>query len=168
VLEPACGSANDYRYLDAYGIAPLINYIGLDLCAKNVENARALFPGIRFELGNVFELRVPDKTYDLCFVQDLFEHLSLAGLERAVCEICRVTRLGICTGFFNMDEIPAHAVQPVEDYHWNTLSMAQMRDAFAAQGFTAQVLHIGTFLRQNLGCPQTHNPNAYIFLLSPR
>ncbi len=45
VLEPACGSANDYRFLDAYGLARLVDYTGFDLCAKNIENARALFPG---------------------------------------------------------------------------------------------------------------------------
>jgi len=29
------------------------------------------------------------------------------------------------------------------------------------------VVHIGTFLRQQIGCEQTHNPNAYTFLLHP-
>jgi hypothetical protein len=42
VLEPACGSANDYRYLEAYGIARLVDYTGFDLCEKNIANARAL------------------------------------------------------------------------------------------------------------------------------
>jgi len=41
VLEPACGSANDYRFLHAYGLARLVSYTGFDLCAKNIENACA-------------------------------------------------------------------------------------------------------------------------------
>ena len=45
VLEPACGSANDYRFLHAYCLARLVDYTGFDLCAKNIENACALFPG---------------------------------------------------------------------------------------------------------------------------
>ncbi len=178
LLEPACGSANDYRFLEAYGVARRVDYTGLDLCAKNVENARALFPGVRFEVGNVFDIAAPDKGFDLCFVHDLFEHLSEKGIEQAVHEICRVTRQGICVGFFNMDEIRDHVVRPVDEYHWNTLSMARMNERLAAGGFAAQVLHIGTFLRKQIGCEQTHNPNAYTcnslarshggFLSSPR
>jgi SAM-dependent methyltransferase len=165
VLEPACGSANDYRFLDAYGLAPLVTYAGFDLCAKNIENARELFPGVRFELGNVFELGAPDKAFDLCFIHDLFEHLSPGGLEAAVKEVCRVTRLGLCIGFFNMDEIREHLVRSVDEYHWNLLSMGRMKELFARHGFDAQVLHIGTFLRQQVGCEHTHNPNAYTFIL---
>ena len=167
VLEPACGSANDYRCLHAHGLAPLVRYTGFDLCAKNIENARTLFPEVSFAIGNVFEIEAPDKAFDLCFVHDLFEHLSLEGLQTAVKEVCRVTRQGICVGFFNMDEIGDHEVRPVDDYHWNRLSMRRMRELFAEHRFAAHVVHIGTFLRQQLGCDQTHNPNAYTFLLHP-
>jgi SAM-dependent methyltransferase len=166
-LEPACGSANDYRFLERYGISNLLDYSGLDLCPANIENARALFPNIRFGVGNVFEIPVPDKTFDLCFTHDLFEHLSLRAMEVAIGEICRVTRRGICIGFFNMDEIPEHREQPVEEYHWNRLSMARVKESFAKHGFAAQVRHVGTFLRQRIGCDFTHNPNAYTFILVP-
>jgi SAM-dependent methyltransferase len=167
VLEPACGSANDYRFLHAYGLARLVDYTGFDLCARNIENACALFPGVSFKVGNVFEIAAPDKAFDFCFVHDLFEHLSPKGLQAAVKEVCRVTRQGLCIGFFNMDEIRDHQVRPVEEYHWNLLSLARMRELFAGWGFAAQVVHIGTFLRQQIGCKQTHNPNAYTFLLRP-
>jgi SAM-dependent methyltransferase len=167
VLEPACGSANDYRFLHAYGLARLVDYTGFDLCARNIENARALFPGASFAVGNVFEIAAPDKAFDLCFVHDLFEHLSLEGLEAAVKEVCRVTRQGLCVGFFNMDEIRNHQVKPVDDYHWNLLSMGRMRDLFAECGFAARVVHVGTFLRQQVECEHTHNPNAYTFFLHP-
>ena len=166
VLEPACGSANDYRFLEAYGIARLLDYHGVDLCPANIENARALFPGVSFEVGNVFDISAPDKSFEVCFVHDLFEHLSPGGIEAAVRETCRVTRRGLCVGFFNMDEIPAHQVRPVREYHWNLLSMARMRELFAGGGFAAQAVHIGAFLRGQTGCDQTHNPNAYTFLLS--
>lgn len=165
VLEPACGSANDYRFLNAYGLCPSLDYQGFDLCPKNVENARRLFPGVSFEVGNVFEIAASDKTFDFCIVHDLFEHLSIEGLQTAVQEICRVTRSGICAGFFQMDEIRDHIVRPVDDYHCNLLSMARTKELFAACGFSAQVIHIGTFVRNQLGCEETHNPNAYTFLL---
>ena len=166
VVEPACGSANDYRFLHRCGMAKFLDYTGFDLCIRNVENARDLFPGVRFETGNVFEIAAPDKSFDLCIVHDLFEHLSLEGLHAAVGEVCRVTRERLCVSFFQMDEIPNHIVRPIEDYHWNLLSMARTRELFARHGFMAQVLHIGTFLREYAGGGQTHNPNAYTFLLS--
>jgi SAM-dependent methyltransferase len=166
VLEPACGSANDYRFIEACGLARLIDYTGFDLCDKNVQNARALFPGARFQTGNVFEIAASDKSVDCLFVHDLFEHLSLEGLEAAVREVCRVTRRGLCLGFFNLDEIPEHVVRSVEEYHWNTLSVDRLRELFVQQGFRVQVVHIGSFLRWATGCERTHNPNAYTFLLS--
>jgi SAM-dependent methyltransferase len=167
VLEPACGSANDFRFLHAYGIADFLDYTGFDLCRKNVENARALFPAARFDEGNVFEIASQNKAFDLLFVHDLFEHLSPEGIQVAVAEVCRVTRWGLGVGFFNLDEIPEHVIRPIEEYHWNTLSMAQMKQLFAQHGFSGQVLHIGTLLRQRLGCEYTHNPNAYTLLLQP-
>ena len=79
-----------------------------------------------------------------------------------------MTRSGLCVGFFQMDEIPEHVVRPVDDYHCNLLSMARMKALFAAQGFGTQVVHVATFLRQRFGCDQTHNPDAYTFLLRRR
>lgn len=165
VLEPACGSANDYRFMAANGLARFLDYTGFDLCEKNVENARALFPGVRFELGNVFEIAAPDQGYDCCVIHDLFEHLSPEGLDCAIREVGRVTRLGLCVGFFNMDEIPEHVIQPVNEYHWNTLSLERVEAQFAACGFRAQVINIGSYLRWRAGCPETHNPNAYTLVL---
>jgi SAM-dependent methyltransferase len=165
VLEAACGSANDYRRLDSCGIAPLIDYSGFDLCEKNIANARALFPKARFQTGNVFSIDAVEKSFDLLFLHDLLEHLSVQGIEVAVREVCRVTRQAMCVGFFQMHEFPEHRVRPFEDYHWNTLSMERMRNLFRQQGFEAQVIHVSTFLRQQWGCDYTHNPNAYTFIL---
>jgi SAM-dependent methyltransferase len=167
LLEVACGSANDFRFLHGYGIAGLVDYTGLDLCSKNVENARALFPQVRFDVGNVFDINAPDKAFGLCMVHDLFEHLSIPGLVQAIKEVCRVTREGICIGFFQMDEISDHVVRPVDDYHWNLLSMQRTRHLFEQEGFGAQVIHVDSFLSEHAPGSQTHNPNAYTFFLGP-
>lgn len=165
VVEPACGSANDYRYWEAYGLARLLDYTGFDLCEKNVANARALFPRARFAVGNVFAVAETDRAFDCAVVHDLFEHLSPQGLAAAIREVCRVTRRSLCVGFFDMDEIEEHVVRPVDEYHSNTLSMVRTRELFARYGFTGQVLHIGSFLKWHLGAHTTHNPRAYLFVL---
>jgi SAM-dependent methyltransferase len=168
LLEPACGSANDYRFFDLYGIAPMLDYTGFDLCPANVENARALFPQAHFEAGNVFEIAATDKSFDLCVVHDLFEHLSLIGLEQAVQEVCRVTRRALCVGFFQMDEIAGHIVRPRDEYYWNLLSMDQTKRLFARYGFVAQAIHIDSFLSRQTGAPPAHNPQAFTFVLQAR
>ena len=165
VLEPACGSANDYRFIDAFGFGRLLRYSGFDLCEKNVANAKELFPGVEFQMGNVFEINAPDKSYDLCIVHDLFEHLSPQGLEASIAELCRVTRRAMCVGFFNMAEEPEHRIQPVDDYHWNRLSMERTKELFLRHAKNVQVLHIGTYLDAGLPGAETHNENAYTFVV---
>ncbi len=161
VLELACGSANDYRFFERFGLARLIDYTGMDLCEKNIANARAMFPAARFESGNALEIAAPDAACDCCIAQDLFEHLSLDALERALDEVCRVTRRSVCLGFFNLHEGAEHIEQPLDRYHWNRLSVARLREGLHRRGFQVQIVHVETFLKWRLGCPQTHNPNAY-------
>jgi SAM-dependent methyltransferase len=165
VFEPACGSANDYRFLNSFGIARFLDYTGVDLCPRNIENAQRLFPHVHFECGNVFEINAADDAFEVAFVHDLFEHLSIEGLETAIKELCRVTRRAICANFFQMDEIPDHVVRPTDEYHWNLLSMDQTKKIFATHGFASQVIQIKSLLRQEFGCDYTHNPNAYTFIL---
>jgi hypothetical protein len=166
VIEPACGSANDYRFLKSFGIARFLDYTGFDLCGKNVENARVMFPDADFVAGNVLGIDANDKCFDYCVVHDLLEHLSVPAMEQAINEMCRVTRHGICAGFFQMDEIPNHLVRRVGDYHINLLSMQKVRDSFESRGAHVEVIHIQTFLRMCLNCADTHNPNAYTFYIS--
>ena len=163
VVEPACGSANDYRFLKTFGIAKFLNYTGFDLSEKNVANARAMFPAVRFLVGNVLGIDARDTEFDFCLVHDLLEHLSLPAMDQSVSEICRVTRRGLCVSFFQMDEIPDHIVRPVDGYHMNLLSMAKVRDHFESRAAAVEVIHIPTFLRMGLNCSHTHNPNAYTF-----
>ncbi len=166
VLELACGSANDYRFIAAAGIARFLDYTGIDISEKNVANARALFPDVDFRVGNAFSPPASNEDYELSFVQDLFEHLSPEGLELSVREVCRVTKRSICAGFFSMDDIPEHIIRPLDDYHWNTLSRNRVCELFARLGFQAQVVHIGSFLREETGSSETYNHNAWtLFLL---
>lgn len=165
VLEPACGSANDFRFIDAFGIGRLLDYTGFDLCEKNIWNARQMFPEACFKVGNVLEIDTGEKTFDYCFVHDLFEHLSVEAMEVAISQICRVTRRGICAGFFNMHEGRRHVVKVVGNYHWNKLSMSETKASFERYGFVVNGIHIDTFLRSKFDCPDTHNKGAYTLLM---
>ena len=166
VVEPACGSANDYRFLDAFGISRFLGYYGFDLCEKNIWNAQGMFPDIRFEVGNVLEISSSDNAFDFCIVNDLFEHLSIQAMESAIREICRVTLKGICIGFFNMFEGDQHVVQPVRDYHWNKLSRDRVRELFAPHARCVRWIHHDGFLSDRFGWRETHNKNAYTFFVT--
>jgi len=166
VLEPACGSANDYRFIDSFGISRLIDYTGFDLCEKNVHNARQMFPEVNFRVDSALEIEVEDKAFDCCFVHDLFEHLSIEAMEVAIAEICRVTRHGICAGFFNMHAGLRHVVKPVDDYYWNTLSLAETKAAFEQHASEVRIIHIDAFLRSQFGCADAHNKGAHTFIIN--
>ncbi len=166
VLEPACGSANDYRFIETFGIARLLDYTGFDLCDKNVHNARQMFPRARFEVGNVLEIDADDKAFDYCFVHDLFEHLSIEATEAAISELCRVTRRDICAGFFNMHAGGEHIVKAVGDYHWNVLSTVRTKAVFERYASKIEAIHIDEFLKSKLGWADTHNKGAYTFVVS--
>ena len=167
VLEMGCGSANDYRFLDAFGVARFLDYTGIDLCEKNTQNAREMFPDVAFETGNALEIDAPDGAFDCSFVHDLFEHLSVEAMERAVAELCRVTRRRVCVGFFNMSDRDEHVVRPVDDYHWNELSMARTRALFERYASTVEIVNIDSFLGSRFG-GEAHNKGACTFVVERR
>ena len=151
VLEPACGSANDVRVWSEFGLEPHVEYHGFDLCPRNVANARALCPAAHFEVGNAFEIARADASVDLVIVHDLFEHLSMAGLDAALSEVARVTRSGLFVGFFQMHEEDEHFVHPVEEYHVNRLSLPRVRGDLERRGFRTRALHVDSWMRSFLG-----------------
>ncbi len=148
VLECGCGSANDYRSWDAYGIARFLNYKGFDLSEDNVANAREMFPDVNFECGNIFNIREKDESFDYVVVFDLFEHLSLEGVEIALREACRVARRGLVLNLFNVSDIAQHVSNPVPErhYHWNTLSLRQISDSFATHARKVEAVNIHRLL----------------------
>jgi len=165
VLEPACGSANDYRFIEAFGIARLLDYAGFDLCEKNIRNAKQMFPKACFKVDNALEIDAEDDAFDYCFVHDLFEHMSIEAMEVAISEVCRVTRQDLCIGFFNMYDGDRHIVKVIDDYHWNKLSMGETKAIFERHASVVQVIHIDKFLASKFGCSDTHNKDAYIFVI---
>jgi SAM-dependent methyltransferase len=153
ILECGCGSANDYRFWDAYGSARFLNYKGVDLSEANVANAREMFPDVDFECGNIFDIREKDESFDYVVVFDLFEHLPLDGVEIAVREACRVSRRGLVLNLFNVSDIAHHVSNPVPErhYHWNTLSLREISDSFAVHARKVEAVNIHRLLCSKYG-----------------
>lgn len=166
VIEPACGSANDWRFIDSFGISRFVDYLGFDLCDDNISNSKSMFPAVGFKVGNVLEIDIADDSYDYCFVHDLFEHLSIEAMEVAIAEVCRVTKKQICVHFFNMSDDDEHVVEKTEHYHWNTLSCEKTKELFLRHASKVKTVCIDKFLRKKYYYPDTHNKDAYTFYIS--
>ena len=164
VLELACGSANDYRAFAESGLARHLDYIGVDLSAKNVANARRRFPGATFEVGNILELPYPDGAFDEVIASDIFEHLSPEAMEAALQEAMRLARHGLILTFFNMADAPDHEIQRRRAYHWNRLSRprieARLRESFAS----VSAIPIARLLRDRYGYAHSYNRHAWTIL----
>lgn len=165
-LEPGCGSANDYRCLHSFGVARFLEYTGLDICDKNIANARRRFGSVDFRIEDFLATGAENKSYDYLFVHDLFEHLSGAAIECALSHVSRVTRKQACLSFFNMADIPEHVIRPQGLYHWNLVSARRVRESLMASARSIDVVHIGAFLRDNYGCTDYHNNGAYTLIVS--
>lgn len=161
VLELACGSANDYRAFVEYGLAAHLDYRGLDLAEKNIANARRRFPGVAFEVGDVRDLQHADGSFEYVVACDVFEHLSLDGMERALDEVMRVARRGLALTFFNMGEAADHEDRRTRLYHWNRLSRPRIEARLAARFPSIRVVPIKPWLRDTYGYSHSYNGHAY-------
>ncbi|NQV33709.1 MAG: class I SAM-dependent methyltransferase [Phycisphaeraceae bacterium] len=165
VLEPACGSANDYRFIEKSGLAEFIAYTGIDISSKNIANAKTRYPDIDFRVTSVLDTGFDDASFDIVFVHDLFEHLSPEALHVALAEVMRVTRSQAWLHFFNVKTCKNHVVRPVERYHWNTLSLDTLVHLLTELGGNIETLSIPSFLMDKFGDYTYHNSDAVTLLV---
>jgi len=161
VLEFACGSANDYRFFDSYGLARFLDYTGVDLNRANIDNARERFPGVRLEQGSILDLPYDSRSFDYVIAFDIFEHLSLQAMEHAMAEAPRVAREAFLVAFFIMVDQPDHNERPKGDYHWNELSAPTIRAAMEQHFSSVDLIHVRTFLAQQYGFKHYYNVKAW-------
>ncbi len=164
VLELACGSANDYRAFADYGLAPFLDYAGIDLNPKNIANARRHFPDVTFDIGSALDLEQPDRSVDVVIASDLLEHLPLDGIDRVIAEMSRVARAAAILSFFNMAEISEHEDRPVAAYHWNRLSRAQLLATLSAYFPRVTGYPINAWLKREYDYPHTYNRRAFTMI----
>ncbi len=164
VLEFACGSANDYRSWADYGIAPFLEYTGVDITANNIENAKRRFPAVNFRLDSVLSLKDPDHSFDYVIASDLFEHLSLEAMDVALGQAVRLARRGLALTFFLMDDIPEHVEVPRGRYHVNVLSAPLMQHWLEARYGIVRMVPISQRLSEMFGWTRSYNRRAWTIL----
>jgi SAM-dependent methyltransferase len=164
VIEAACGSANDYRFFETYGLAPLLEYTGFDLTEANVRNARKMFPDVDFRVDDVQDIAAKDRSYDWAVAHDLLEHLSPHAFARAIDELCRVTRRGVLISFFLMAEQPEHLVTPRRTYHVNQLSKDRIEEAFARHCTQIRWVHVRPMLAERYGFGDYYNGRSWTMI----
>jgi SAM-dependent methyltransferase len=162
LLEAGCGSANDFRYFERYGLAKAVDYTGVDICATNVANARRRCPHGNFVEGNALRLPFPDKSFDFYCAFDLFEHLSLEAMACCFREAVRVTRRGLWLSFFQLDWRAEHEVVLEPPYHRNILSIPRALELLASLGSDARVIDIPAEWVMEFPGYRSYNPLARI------
>ena len=166
ILEVACGSANDYRFLCASGISDHINYEGIDISEKNVANALRRHPEARFVQGSILSSGIADASFDYVFAHDLIEHLSPSAMDRAVEEMARMSRREVWIHLFRATEDCDHIIAPEPPYHWNTISTSLLSRQFSANGFDTEVLFVGKWLSGKFSIGEHYNPRAATLIAS--
>lgn len=164
VLELGCGSANDYRFWDAYGLARAIDYVGIDVSEENVRNAKARFPDTSFHVGDACCPDYANRSFDVVFMSDVLEHLSRSAVEAALANAERISRDEIWLALFNAGESAAHRFEAKDDYHWNMLSVAEIGQHLGAVGFSCEILSIAAEMAHRLPGYVHYNPGAYLIV----
>lgn len=163
VLEFACGSANDYRFYDRYGIAQYLDYTGVDLNDKNVANAKRRYPEVDFQVQNVLSLPFEDRSYDYVQIFALLEHMSLAAMEKTVSEACRIADKGLVIDFFSLRERPDNVERPVRSYFWNILSRSEMQGMIEEKFGPVETLRIRDMMVADYDYDRSYNDHAWMF-----
>lgn len=166
ILEPACGSANDYRFIDRCGLSKFISYTGFDISEKNITNARIRFPKTDFRVASILSSGFVDESFDYLFVHDLFEHLSLEALNQALVEVMRLIRHQAWLHLFNAKDCIDHTIQSIDMYHWNLLSISRLCSTIQELGGRVEVVSVPSLLKKKFGCCDNFNPGAYTLLVT--
>lgn len=164
VLEPACGSGNDYKAIRDFGLGVFISYSGFDISWKNISNACRRFPGIRFFEASILNSGLADESFDYIFVHDVLGHLSPKGLAVAIAEISRIVRKEAWLHCYNVADIDQHEVRPRESYFRNRLSISQIVRSFEQQGASVEFIDISDLLNRKFSYipPYTATSGSFI------
>jgi SAM-dependent methyltransferase len=118
ILDAGCGTGEATRRLAA--LYPAATVLGVDVLEAHLARARAAARGlgarVAFERRSIFRLELPSASFDLVVCRHVLQ--SIAGPERAVAELVRVTRRGgrvhLLAEDYGMIHFPPRALDPAE------------------------------------------------------
>ena len=105
VWDLGCGPGQTTKYLNDLGIA----ISGLDLSAKILDQAKALYPKIHFRQGNLLDLEFKNDSIAGIVAFYATVHFTEAHVGRAFCEIFRVLQPGgLFLSAYHLGKEPIH------------------------------------------------------------
>jgi SAM-dependent methyltransferase len=116
VLDLGCAAGAVTHYFSTFGCA----VIGVDAEPLAVERARALFPGLRFEVTDVRDLPFPGASFDKAVAADLVEHLDDPVLAQMLAELRRILAPGGTISLYT-----PNAAHPIERLKARDLLLAR-------------------------------------------
>lgn len=155
VLDIGCGSGNYFQVVVERGLHRHIDYVGIDISHKNIENCELRyptgnFPHASFRIGNIFDLPFPPRSFDVVMVNSVFEHLSPELLPDAFEQSAVAARELLLVNFFYEKDIPEHVVRKTKKYHWNCLSRRRILEIVRPLCRSARIIDKYPFLRERV------------------
>jgi SAM-dependent methyltransferase len=105
ILDIGCAAGAITHYLSTFGA----DAIGIDSERLAIEKARALFPGLQFELADATNLPFPDGSFEKAVAADFVEHIDDEMFLRMCAELRRV--LIPCGTFALYTPNPRHLIE---------------------------------------------------------
>jgi SAM-dependent methyltransferase len=141
VLDLGCAAGATSHFLSTYGCET----VGVDAEPIAIDQARALFPNLRFEVADVRALPFPDRSFDKAVAADLVEHLDGETFSAMLAETRRVLRPGGTLSLYTPN--PRHLIEELKardlllaqnPTHIGLRTAAQLEAALAGAGFAVE------------------------------
>jgi SAM-dependent methyltransferase len=142
VLDLGCAAGATSHFLSTFGCET----VGVDAEALAIEQARTLFPSLRFELADVRALPFADGSFDKAVAADLVEHLDDETLVAMLGEARRVLRPGGSLSLYTPN--PRHLIEQLKAHdlvlaqnptHVGLRTAAQLEAALRRAGFAVEL-----------------------------
>ena len=143
LLDVGCGPGHYLRGL--HRLDPQIAYYGVDATRKFIEAARQIYkdvPNARFEVGDVFDLQLPEHSFDIVTCNNVILHLPdfqapIRNLLRVCKQYCFIRTLvsdrSYIVKLVHGDDFDEHG-NPLRFIYQNTYSKKVLRSFIEARG----------------------------------
>lgn len=141
VLDLGCAAGATSHFLSTFGC----EIVGVDAEPLAVGRARALFPGLRFEVADVRALPFQAASFDKAVAADLVEHLDGETFAAMLREVRRVLRPGGTLSLYTPN--PQHLIEQLKardlllaqnPTHIGLRTAAELEAALAGAGFVVE------------------------------